>query len=190
MNHQLQALRRQADGETNRAIDTIDETLRKVLETLRSAAMSLRPPAIDDFGLSAALESHADEIHARHPETEFELALTDDMDLLPRGYRLGLFRIFQQAVMNAIVHGQAGLIRVRFTLDPEEIVLEIEDDGSGFEVPKSWVGLVREGHFGLAGAAERATAMGGKLKVSSRPGEGTRLRVVVPFEFDREDEDG
>ena len=59
-------------------------------------------------------------------------------------------------------------------------MLEIEDNGLGFEPPKRWIDLVREGHLGLAGSAERAEAVGGRLEVESQPGKGTRLRVIAP----------
>ena len=66
----------------------------------------------------------------------------------------------------------------------EEQVEEIRDDGVGFEVPERWIGLIRQGQYGLVGAAERAEAIGGRLQVSSEPGSGTLIRVVVPRGMD------
>jgi signal transduction histidine kinase len=58
--------------------------------------------------------------------------------------------------------------------------LEIRDNGQGFELPARWIQLARKGHLGLVGTAERAEALGGKLKILSSPGQGTTIRVTVP----------
>jgi two-component system, NarL family, sensor histidine kinase UhpB len=59
-------------------------------------------------------------------------------------------------------------------------MLEIQDDGQGFELPARWIHLAREGHLGLIGARERTEAIGGRFEVLSSPGEGTLVRAVVP----------
>ena len=70
---------------------------------------------------------------------------------------------------------------VRFSFDAEEARLEISDNGKGFEVPSNWIEFVRQGHYGLAGAVERVSALGGTLKVESQPGNSTTVRVVIPW---------
>jgi signal transduction histidine kinase len=70
-------------------------------------------------------------------------------------------------------------VRLRFLQD--QVVLEIEDDGIGFEVPARWIEFARQGRLGLASAARRAMAFGGNLEVSSGPGQGTRLRVSMSY---------
>jgi signal transduction histidine kinase len=77
-------------------------------------------------------------------------------------------------------HAEAANVTVRFQWDEDQIVLEVEDDGRGFEVPRRWIGLAREGHLGLVGAAERAELIGGHFQVFSTPGKGTRVRVRAP----------
>jgi signal transduction histidine kinase len=93
---------------------------------------------------------------------------------------LHLFRIYQQAITNVARHSGARNAFIRFDLDEDQVVLEVEDDGTGFEVPRRWVRLAREGHLGLVGAAERAEMIGGKFHLQSTLGKGTRVRVVVP----------
>jgi len=73
-----------------------------------------------------------------------------------------LFRICQQAVANIIRHGQASKIQIQFSLDDHYSQLKIEDNGYVFYIPQRLVGLIRKGHLGLVGAAERAEAIGGK----------------------------
>jgi signal transduction histidine kinase len=82
--------------------------------------------------------------------------------------------------MNIIRHSEATKVNVRFSFDALEVRLEVTDNGNGFEVPQNWVGYVRNGHYGLAGAAEKMSLLGGYLKVSSVPGKSTTILAVIP----------
>ncbi len=167
------------------------ETLRSAGDELRALCRDLRPPALAPRGLAAAIRSHARLVEDRHPELAIELSLTPDGQALPELVRLGLYRVFQESLNNAARHAGARNVRVRFELDAERALLEVEDDGRGFDVPERWVDLARRGHLGLLGIAERVDALGGELAIvssplgqprpgSGRPGRGTRIRVAVP----------
>jgi two-component system, NarL family, sensor kinase len=69
----------------------------------------------------------------------------------------------------------------RISYDPEQVLLGIEDDGCGFELPTSWIELARSGHLGLAGTAERVEAIGGLLQIISAPGKGTVIQITAPL---------
>lgn len=131
------------------------------------------------FGLEKAILSHVEQFRTEHPEIKIRLNLEPDGQRLPERVRLALFRIYQQAIANIIRHAQASKVQIRFNLDEHSARLEIEDNGRGFDVPERLVGLVRKGHLGLVGAAERAEAIGGKLTISSQPGKGTTIQVEV-----------
>ena len=178
--YQIMALHPDVEAEQSSLLEGISDTIQEVLGVLRETAKELRPPAITDFGLAKAMRSHAEDIMERHPKIKIKLALADDHEILSERLRLAFFRIFQQALMNTIRHAQATEVSVRFTLDAEQIVLEVEDNGVGFEVPTRLISLARKGHYGLAGAAERAEALGGLFQVESEPRKGTLLRVIVP----------
>ncbi len=96
--------------------------------------------------------------------------------------RLALFRIYQVAINNSIRHARASQVTIRLKEEGEMAVLEIEDDGVGFQVPGRWVEIARKGHLGLLGGFERAESVGGRMQVISSPGKGTIVRVVVPKE--------
>jgi signal transduction histidine kinase len=155
-------------------------TLQQVLRMLRAISGELRPPALAPFGLEKAIRSHVEDFQRQHPELEVQFKLMPDGQALPEQVRLALFRIYQQALNNVVRHAQASLISIRFELDAQQTLLQIQDDGRGFEVPKRWIELVRRGHLGLVGIVERAEAIGGRLEVVSTPGEGSLVRVVVP----------
>lgn len=169
-----------ANNEGANQLNSLQGEIRQVISVLRNTAGNLRPPTLVPFGLEKAIRSHADRFQQEHPELQMRLKLMPDGQRLPEQERLGLFRIYQQSLVNVVRHAQANNVVINFYLDTEEVVLEIRDDGRGFIVPPRWIGFVREGHLGLAGAAERAGAMRGKLHVESQPGQGTLVRVVIP----------
>lgn len=178
--YQLQAAQNTAGGELRDQLAGWQADLEAVNNELRAISGALRPPALTPYGLEKTLRSHIEAQRSAHPEVEFQTELTADQQQLPERIRLALFRIYQNAVSNALRHGQASRVRVRFDFDEEQIVLEVEDNGCGFQVPARWLELVREGHFGLAGSFERAQSIGAQMEVHSQPGQGTLIRVSVP----------
>jgi two-component system, chemotaxis family, CheB/CheR fusion protein len=137
-------------------------------------------PTLAPFGLEKAIKSHIDQFQQSHPELEVKLALMPDGQTLPEQMRLALFRICQAALANVVRHAAARHVFIRFRLDTEQVVLEVQDDGLGFELPARWIEIAREGHLGLIGMVERAESIGGQLKVISAPGQGTLIQAVVP----------
>ena len=127
-----------------------------------------------------ALRSHAAHFRETHPDLALTLNLSLDGLDLPERVRLGLFRIYQQALNNVVQHAHASAVLVQLAANPQQIELMIEDDGCGFVVPPSWLEFARHGHMGLLGAAERAEGIGGRLEVESVVGDGTSIRVIVP----------
>jgi len=130
----------------------------------------LRPSALDQLGLAAALRELAREVMARGLPVEVHL---EDV-VLPDEVAIGLYRICQEALSNAWRHAEATRVAVTLACEEDRVVLTVADDGRGFDPA-----LVREqnGCFGLLGMSERAEALGGRLVVESAPGEGTRVMV-------------
>lgn len=151
-----------------------------VIAELRRVAEDLRPPALGPFGLAAALRAFALRFGRAHPEIEVALDLDDDGQVLQEPVRLALFRVAQEAMNNAVKHSRPSRIGVLLRLSPDEAILEIDDDGVGYVVPVDLSVPSEPGHYGLVGMAERAEAAGATLDVSSRIGEGTRVRACVP----------
>ena len=170
------------DPETQQNLAELQALLKQVANNLRDVVAELRPPTIANLGLERAIRSHAERLQEKHPELEIKLHLTPDGKNLPAHTRLAFFRVYQQCIANILRHSQATQAVIAFHLDEKEMSLDIWDNGKGFDVPTRWMDLMREGHYGLAGIAERVQALRGTLKVESRPGAGTLIHVVAPRE--------
>lgn len=179
--YQIEGLRKQVNPEAEKELIHLKMDLQNILQELRNSAKELRPPTISNFGLEKAIRSHVEDIQEKNPDIQIDLNLAQDRQYLPEDIRLALFRVFQQSLTNVLRHAEAKNVQVQFSFDAEGAYLEIVDDGKGFVVPKSWVEFARQGHYGLAGAAERVDLLGGTFAVESQPGQGTTIRVAVPY---------
>lgn len=168
------------DSQGEKILDEFEHTLHKVVNGLRTICRELRPPSLSPFGLEVAIRDHVEKFIDQNPDIKVNLDLMQDKQMLSDSLRLSLFRIYQQAIHNVARHAQATEIHIRFHWDDEAIILEVEDNGIGFEMPKHWMDLVREDHFGLLGIAERVESIRGKLEIISALGSGTLLRAIVP----------
>jgi signal transduction histidine kinase len=149
------------------------------LAEMRALIFELRPEALREEGLVAAVRKHAEGLSARE-ELSVAIEAPDDQLALPAQVEEQLYRLAQEALGNIVKHAQASMVRIRFELpEPaaDQLILEISDDGIGFDPLVS-----RPGHMGLRTMAERAATLGGSLEVSSTPGGGTIVRVAVPLE--------
>lgn len=179
---QVQELEGLIEEEAGREqLAAIRAALQQLSRSVRGICGELRPPTLVPFGLEKTILSHMDEFRAAHPELAVELDLAHDGQILPEHIRIVLFRIYQETLNNILRHAQAHTIKIHFQLTEEHAILEIQDDGVGFDLPRRWVRLARQGHLGLVGAMERAGEVGGSLEVTTARGHGTLIRAVVPL---------
>jgi signal transduction histidine kinase len=178
---QLDLISQQLQAQGNHSdLAVVQEMLQQTTRMLRAACDDLRPPTLAPFGLMAAIQSHAERFQAHHPGLALDLDLAHDDQRLPPAARLALFRIYQEILENVVQHARAQRAEIHFRSDAEQVVLEVRDDGRGFELPERWVELARQDHLGMLAAMERAEAIGGHLDVETAPGEGTLIRITVP----------
>jgi signal transduction histidine kinase len=146
----------------------------EALDELRGLIFELRPPDLARDGLCGALRKHVDVVRPRHPGS-ITLELADEVAADPERDP-EILRIAQEALHNALRHARADHVRVRLRARDGELLLEVEDDGVGFD-PKA--PEVRSRHLGLTSMEERAARLGGRLDVASAPGAGTTVRLAV-----------
>ncbi len=177
--YQLAIWRKIHGRENDPGLKAIEAELMKVEQRLRHFSTELRPPSLEAFGLSGAVRSHLSKLREQYPHMVFDAQLASTREVLSMEERLAFFRVYQEAVRNALRHGQAKHVWVRLYVEAGCVVLEVEDDGRGFEPPARWVEFARRGHFGLLGMAERAEAVGARLEVVAEPGQGTLVRMTL-----------
>jgi PAS domain S-box-containing protein len=161
-------------------LDQIGLNVKTAVQELRQMINELRPPAIIRFGLTKAIRMHAEDLQERCPQIEWSLKLTEDGQHLPELVCLALFRIYQEAVNNVVLHSAASKVWVVCRLKKDWVTLEIRDNGRGFAEKLDISNFTKNQHFGLAGIKERVEAIGGQLHIETGPGKGTKLSVRVP----------
>jgi signal transduction histidine kinase len=164
---------------------TLVQAREEVLEVsarVRAVVRGLRPPALDKLGLAPALRglvAAADNT----TDAEIELIIVGGARRLPPAVELGVYRIAQEALHNAIRHGHPRRISVIFDHDERQVRLRVADDGHGFD-GRSPESAAEADSFGLIGMHERAELMGGRLRVGAARAGGTvvELTLTIPAE--------
>jgi signal transduction histidine kinase len=149
-----------------------------LVESVRGIARGLRPPILDDLGLTPAIDKLLAELTARS-EIDGRLAVDGSDRRLSPDVELALFRICQEALHNVERHSRASRVRVNLNYEPQRIQLVVADNGKGMS-PATLDDLANESKLGIMGMQERARAVGGKLTIRSTPGAGTKLIVEAP----------
>jgi len=139
----------------------------------------LRPTLLDDLGLVAALRWLVESNKDRLPPVDLNLALGKTR--LPPHLEVELFRIAQESVKNIIRHANAKRVHISLRSEYGRVILEVQDDGAGFDPEAAMDPLSPRPAWGLLGMKERAEGLGGTMLIDSRPGAGTRILVEVPF---------
>jgi two-component system sensor histidine kinase UhpB len=180
VNQSLTALLLRIEAAAQDAPDALQEQLAEVqrladqaMGELLDLARQLRPTALDDHGLVAALRTHVREFDRRGP-ARASFWVDPRLGELSPDAQVVVYRVAQEALVNAARH--SGASRIEVSLEPcaGKVRLQVADNGSGFAFAEEGKGL------GLDGMRERALLVGGALEVDSRPGKGTTVRLEVP----------
>ena len=175
----LQSLRLthlQATKGSGMELDLVEEleALRRATSGLRSAIYDLRHEKVQPFVKS--VESLVERNRQLTPERKIELMVEEGFpEELPAEVRVELLRVLQEALTNARRHSEASNVEVSLRTQDEAILIEVADDGRGFEPESAKAGV------GLSAMRERVEGLGGKIEVRSPPGEGTKVTVRVPL---------
>jgi signal transduction histidine kinase len=164
-----------SDEERREAVGQLRELVVSTLQDVRRLAVELRPKALDDFGLVAAVDrlarSFADQTGLA---VEFEAQLGNER--LPGEVETALYRLVQEALTNVTKHARATQVTILLTRRDGGVAAVVEDDGRGFDAD-----ITRPEGLGLVGMRERVALVGGRLSVESGDGGGTTLAVEVPL---------
>jgi len=153
----------------------VRELAREALDELRSLILGLRPAELERDGLEGALRKEVEMLHRTHG-TNVALRFDADADIEPGERELALLRIAHEALHNAVRHAHAEHVTVHVGGANGALVVEVTDDGIGFD-PES--AELRSHHLGLTSMEERARELSGRLRIRSSPGSGTTVRIEL-----------
>jgi signal transduction histidine kinase len=154
-------------------VAAVRELVVSTLQDVRRLAIELRPAALDDYGLTPALERLVD-THRQDGDIAIDLAIRLGDERLPADAETTMYRIVQEALTNIAKHAGATRISVLVTRKPGAAVVVVEDNGGGFDTASPTPGL------GLAGMRERVALVGGRFRLETSPGSGTTVAAEVP----------
>jgi signal transduction histidine kinase len=158
---------------------TVRKLAAEATEELRAIVVDQRPADLRGDGLDIALRKQAELLDRVHEPT-IRYVTCHCVPTLTEGRQQAVYRIAQEAMHNALRHAGATRIDVSMVADEKTVVLEVSDDGAGFD-PRSVASAAGAGRrLGLASMRERARAAGGRVEVTSEPGRGTTVRLEVP----------
>ena len=153
-------------------LDSIKRLAEKTISQVRDLAPLLRPSMLDDLGLAPALNWHARETSKR-TGLNVSVSAADAIDSLPDEHRTCIYRLVQEAVNNAVRHANARTVEVSVRKERQQVNVTVQDDGAGFDTR-----FIRG--LGLLGMEESVRRLGGRLKISSKPGRGTLVDAALP----------
>ena len=154
-------------------VDEIKELVEDAVGVVRNMALLLRPSMLDDLGLVPALQWQAREVSKR-TGVRVKLAADGVSEDLPEEHKTCIYRIVQEALHNCVQHAEAGTVRVSVRQEADRILLNIQDDGKGFNAQQ-------DRGLGLLGMHERVSYLGGTFSVESEPGHGAMVCIVLPL---------
>jgi signal transduction histidine kinase/ligand-binding sensor domain-containing protein len=166
---------RAADGMSIELHD-LSDSVKSIASDVHGISHRLHSTKLDKLGLRAAVQSLCKEMSGQH-KIAVEFQCSDDGVEPAAEVALGLYRIAQEAVRNAVRHGEASAIHVEIEADGAWIRLAVADDGKGFDRQASQ----RHVGLGLQGMRERVRLVGGTLELTSTPGKGTRIVAAIPL---------
>jgi two-component system, NarL family, sensor histidine kinase DevS len=152
--------------------------LEQEIRTLRALVTDLRPAALDDLGAQAAIEDLAERAQGRGLDVDLAIDLAYEQGRKPdrhtTEFETAMYRIVQEALNNAMKHGDARRAYVEVVEDDSTVRVTVRDDGRGFDP------MAQSDGFGLLGMRERVELIRGTLEVTSSPGEGTTITATLP----------
>lgn len=181
---QLYVVQRRMVQSPDPALDELERIRRSVtllehaLNEIRTFMGAFRPPEFERRDLVAILEG----LVIQHEELTGNpvcLELEGELPSIPLPVKISFYRILQEALSNAVRHGEADHHTVSLRCKGHNVIMEVRDNGCGFDA-SSVLQQALTGHFGLQGMRERVGLLGGTFMIESSPGLGTCVRVIVP----------
>jgi PAS domain S-box-containing protein len=164
-----------------RHIQDISGVLNKTIQGVRNMAYELRPPGLENLGLVETIYRFCEEFTQMWGlPVDFQAAGLKNLKL-DYGIQINLYRLVQEGLTNIRKHAAADQVTVRLAAAFPNIILRVEDNGRGFDVQARSAAIGQEKRMGLRSMQERATLLNGEMKLQSKPGQGTKVFIKLPF---------
>nr|WP_290668537.1 GAF domain-containing sensor histidine kinase [Ardenticatena sp.] len=160
----------------------IEDLAQRAMLLTRKLLFELRPVVLETRGLGAALEAYIQRLDEVSRTTRFTLDVCEELPDLPQHVAQTIFAIVQEAINNAIKHAEATTIHVQVDCTATGLEVLVEDDGKGFDLKKVQQAYDLSGSLGLINMYERANLIEASITIESEIGQGTRVRLVLPYE--------
>jgi signal transduction histidine kinase len=167
-------------------LSDMEGTITKSLKELRRVVVGLRPPALDELGLTNALRKSLDDLEADGIAGEYNQA--GEPCRLPSSVEIAVYRVVQESLMNIRKHAKATEVALNVDFNPHEMVVEICDNGKGFNLTQTLDSAISVGHLGLLGMKQRAEMLGGNMNIRTVEGSGTTISFNFPVNSRMEEE--
>ncbi|MGC8641985.1 MAG: response regulator [Isosphaeraceae bacterium] len=177
----LRGIQQTAGGDAlNEPLEYCLDLVERLLTKVRGLSLDLHPSLLEDFGLVAALRRHIDSVLNRTC-VAVSLEADESIGRFERELETVCYRVIQEALTNAIRHGQASKVQVKLTQTPGALELLVADDGRGFDPEAAMERAAGGASLGLLGMRERVSLAGGELSIFSAPGQGARIKASFPL---------
>jgi len=165
----------EADPVIQEKIQTMETMISGSLKTVKKLATELHPALLDKLGIVEAIKWQSKEFEKR-TNIKVVLDLPSEILNLPAKTAIALFRIYQESLTNIARHANATNVFGMLSVNDEELIFTIKDDGNGFDIS----GIEKKQSLGLLGMRERTVMIGGRYEIVSEPGSGTTVLVLIP----------
>lgn len=159
---------------------TVESTIDKSLKELRRVLIGLRPPVLDELGLSHALRQSLENLKTDGINCHFSEVGTPVR--LPSSMEIAVYRVVQETLTNVRKHANATKVNLRLQFREDKLLVEIRDNGRGFDLSQTLNSAISVGHMGLLGMKQRLEMLGGNIKIKTGEGNGTAIILSLPIQ--------
>jgi len=159
---------------------TMESTIDKSLKELRRVLIGLRPPALDELGLSHALRQSLENLKTDGINCHFSEVGTPVR--LPSSMEIAVYRVVQETLTNVRKHANATKVNLRLQFREDKLLVEIRDNGRGFDLSQTLNSAISMGHMGLLGMKQRLEMLRGNIKIKTGEGNGTTIILSLPIQ--------
>ncbi len=168
------------NGRAQEELASMATTINKSLKELRRVVIGLRPPALDELGLTHALRKSVEDLQAEGLEGKF--SEVGPPCRLPSSIEIAAYRVIQEALNNIRKHAGASKVNVHLQFLKDKLQINVSDNGKGFDLSRTMDSAVNVGHVGLVGMKQRVEMLGGDIKFKTSEGAGTTIVLTLPIQ--------